>query len=147
MNNKKIGLAVESRIHFLGLDIDKFAEKLCMKPKEFKTYLRGNKNFSLELISLIALNLDTTVEELMFSKNNKLMYRSYLENKARRRKLHKVGDIVGIVGAILICICLCIMDVTLAVNNITSTSWLIIFSIIIIMFLIIDIVNIVQSKF
>ena len=47
----------------------------------------------------------------------------------------------------LICICLCIMDVTLAVNNITSTSWLIIFSIIIIMFLIIDIVNIVQSKF
>ena len=147
MNNKKIGLAVESRIHFLGLDTDKFAEKLCMKSKEFKAYLRGNKDFSLELISLIALNLDTTVEELMFSKNNKLMYRSYLENKARRRKLHKVGDIVGIVGAILICICLCIMDVTLAVNNITSTSWLIIFSIIIIMFLIIDIVNIVQSKF
>lgn len=147
MNNKKIGLAVESRIHFLGLNIDKFAESLWMSPKEFKKYLKGKKDFSLELISLIALNLETTPEALMFSKDNKLLYRSYLENKARRCKLHKLGDIVGIIGGVLICICLCIMDVTLAFNNVTQTAWLIIFSIVIIMFLIIDIVNIVQSKF
>ncbi len=147
MNNKKIGLAVESRIHFLGLDKAKFAKSLWMSEKELDKYLKGKKEFSLELISLMALNLETTAEELMFSKDNKLLYRSYLENKARRRKLHHLGDIAGIVGGILICICLCIMDVTLAVNNITSTAWLIIFSIIIIMFLIIDIVNVVQSKF
>lgn len=147
MDNKKIGLAVESRIHFLGLNIDKFAESLWINPKEFKNYLKGKKDFSLELISLIALNLETTPEALMFSKDNKLLYRSYLENKAHRRKLHKLGDIAGIIGGILICICLCIMDVTLAFNNVTQTAWLIIFSIIIIMFLIIDIVNIVQSKF
>ena len=40
MNNKKIGLAVESRIHFLGLNIDKFSESLWMSPKEFKNYLK-----------------------------------------------------------------------------------------------------------
>ena len=66
---------------------------------------------------------------------------------ARRRKFHKIGNIVGIVGGILICICLCIMDVTLAINNVSSTAGLVIFSIILIMFLIIDIVNIIQSKF
>ena len=147
MNNKKIGLAVEDRIHFLGLNQKSFAEKLFMSEKELKEYLRGKKDFSLELISLIALNLQTTPENLMFSKENKLLFRSYLENQARRRKLKKVGDIVGIIGGIIICICLCIMDVTLAFNNISSTSWLVIFSIIIIMFLIIDIVNKVQSKF
>lgn len=147
MNNKKIGLAVEDRIHFLGLNQKSFAEKLFMSEKELKEYLRGKKDFSLELISLIALNLQTTPENLMFSKENKLLFRSYLENQARRRKLKKVGDIAGVIGGIIICICLCIMDVTLAFNNISSTSWLIIFSIIIIMFLIIDIVNKVQSKF
>ena len=147
MNNKKIGLAVEDRIHFLGLHQKNFAEKLFMSEKELKEYLRGKKDFSLELISLIALNLQTTPENLMFSKENKLLFRSYLENQARRRKLKKVGDIVGVIGGIIICICLCIMDVTLAFNNISSTSWLVIFSIIIIMFLIIDIVNKVQSKF
>lgn len=147
MNNKKIGLAVEDRIHFLGLNQKNFAEKLFMSEKELKEYLRGKKDFSLELISLIALNLQTTPENLMFSKENKLLFRSYLENQACRRKLKKVGDIVGIIGGIIICICLCIMDVTLAFNNISSTSWLVIFSIIIIMFLIIDIVNKVQSKF
>lgn len=147
MNNKKIGLAVEDRIHFLGLNQKSFAEKLFMSEKELKEYLRGKKDFSLELISLIALNLQTTPENLMFSKENKLLFRSYLENQARRRKLKKVGDIVGVIGGIIICICLCIMDVTLAFNNISSTSWLVIFSIIIIMFLIIDIVNKVQSKF
>ena len=147
MNNKKIGLAVKDRIHFLGLNQKSFAEKLFMSEKELKEYLRGKKDFSLELISLIALNLQTTPENLMFSKENKLLFRSYLENQARRRKLKKVGDIVGVIGGIIICICLCIMDVTLAFNNISSTSWLIIFSIIIIMFLIIDIVNKVQSKF
>lgn len=141
MNNKKIGLAVEDRIHFLGLNQKSFAEKLFMSEKELKEYLRGKKDFSLELISLIAFNLQTTPENLMFSKENKLLFRSYLENQARRRKLKKVGDIVGVIGGIIICICLCIMDVTLAFNNISSTSWLIIFSIIIIMFLIIDIVN------
>ena len=147
MNNKKIGLAVEDRIHFLGLNQKSFAEKLFMSEKELKEYLRGKKDFSLELISLIALNLQTTSENLMFSKENKLLFRSYLENQARRKKLKKVGDIVGVIGGIIICICLCIMDVTLAFNNISSTSWLVIFSIIIIMFLIIDIVNKVQSKF
>ena len=147
MNNKKIGLAVEDRIHFLGLNQKSFAEKLFMSEKELKEYLKGKKHFSLELISLIALNLQTTPENLMFSKENKLLFRSYLENQARRRKLKKVGDIAGVIGGIIICICLCIMDVTLAFNNISSTSWLIIFSIIIIMFLIIDIVNKVQSKF
>lgn len=147
MNNKKIGLAVEDRIHFLGLNQKSFAEKLFMSEKELKEYLRGKKDFSLELISLIALNLQTTPENLMFTKENKLLFRSYLENQARRRKLKKVGDIAGVIGGIIICICLCIMDVTLAFNNISSTSWLIIFSIIIIMFLIIDIVNKVQSKF
>ena len=147
MNNKQIGLAVEDRIHFLGLNQKSFAEKLFMSEKELKEYLRGKKDFSLELISLIALNLQTTPENLMFSKENKLLFRSYLENQARRRKLKKVGDIVGVIGGIIICICLCIMDVTLAFNNISSTSWLVIFSIIIIMFLIIDIVNKVQSKF
>ena len=147
MNNKKIGLAVEDRIHFLGLNQKSFAEKLFMSEKELKEYLRGKKDFSLELISLIALNLQTTPENLMFSKENKLLFRSYLENQARRRKLKKVGDIAGVIGGIIMCICLCIMDVTLAFNNISSTSWLIIFSIIIIMFLIIDIVNKVQSKF
>lgn len=147
MNNKKIGLAVKDRIHFLGLNQKNFAEKLFMSEKELKEYLRGKKDFSLELISLIALNLQTTPENLMFSKENKLLFRSYLENQARRRKLKKVGDIVGVIGGIIICICLCIMDVTLAFNNISSTSWLVIFSIIIIMFLIIDIVNKVQSKF
>ncbi len=147
MNNKKIGLAVEDRIHFLGLNQKSFAEKLFMSEKELKEYLKGKKDFSLELISLIALNLQTTPENLMFSKENKLLFRSYLENQARRRKLKKVGDIAGVIGGIIICICLCIMDVTLAFNNISSTSWLIIFSIIIIMFLIIDIVNKVQSKF
>lgn len=147
MNNKKIGLAVEDRMHFLGLNQKSFAEKLFMSEKELKEYLRGKKDFSLELISLIALNLQTTPENLMFSKENKLLFRSYLENQARRRKLKKVGDIAGVIGGIIICICLCIMDVTLAFNNISSTSWLIIFSIIIIMFLIIDIVNKVQSKF
>lgn len=147
MNNKKIGLAVEDRIHFLGLNQKSFAEKLFMSEKELKEYLRGKKDFSLELISLIALNLQTTLENLMFSKENKLLFRSYLENQARRKKLKKVGDIVGVIGGIIICICLCIMDVTLAFNNISSTSWLVIFSIIIIMFLIIDIVNKVQSKF
>lgn len=147
MNNKKIGLAVEDRIHFLGLNQKSFAEKLFMSEKELKEYLRGKKDFSLELISLIALNLQTTPENLMFSKENKLLFRSYLENQARRKKLKKVGDIVGVIGGIIICICLCIMDVTLAFNNISSTSWLVIFSIIIIMFLIIDIVNKVQSKF
>ena len=147
MNNKKIGLAVQDRIHFLGLNQKSFAEKLFMSEKELKEYLRGKKDFSLELISLIALNLQTTPENLMFSKENKLLFRSYLENQARRRKLKKVGDIAGVIGGIIICICLCIMDVTLAFNNISSTSWLIIFSIIIIMFLIIDIVNKVQSKF
>ena len=147
MNNKKIGLAVEDRIHFLGLNQKSFAEKLFMSEKELKEYLRGKKDFSLELISLIALNLQTTPENLMFSIENKLLFRSYLENQARRRKLKKVGDIAGVIGGIIICICLCIMDVTLAFNNISSTSWLIIFSIIIIMFLIIDIVNKVQSKF
>ena len=147
MNNKKIGLAVEDRIHFLGLNQKSFAEKLFMSEKELKEYLRGKKDFSLELISLIALNLQTTPDDLMFSKENKLLFRSYLENQARRRKLKKVGDIAGVIGGIIICICLCIMDVTLAFNNISSTSWLIIFSIIIIMFLIIDIVNKVQSKF
>ena len=147
MNNKKIGLAVEDRVHFLGLNQKSFAEKLFMSEKELKEYLKGKKDFSLELISLIALNLQTTPENLMFSKENKLLFRSYLENQARRRKLKKVGDIAGVIGGIIICICLCIMDVTLAFNNISSTSWLIIFSIIIIMFLIIDIVNKVQSKF
>ena len=147
MNNKKIGLAVEDRIHFLGLNQKSFAEKLFMSEKELKEYLRGKKDFSLELISLIALNLQTTPENLMFSKEYKLLFRSYLENQARRKKLKKVGDIVGVIGGIIICICLCIMDVTLAFNNISSTSWLVIFSIIIIMFLIIDIVNKVQSKF
>ena len=147
MNNKKIGLAVQDRIHFLGLNQKSFAEKLFMSEKELKEYLKGKKDFSLELISLIALNLQTTPENLMFSKENKLLFRSYLENQARRRKLKKVGDIAGVIGGIIICICLCIMDVTLAFNNISSTSWLIIFSIIIIMFLIIDIVNKVQSKF
>lgn len=147
MNNKKIGLAVEDRIHFLGLNQKSFAEKLFMSEKELKEYLRGKKDFSLELISLIALNLQTTPENLMFSKENKLLFRSYLENQVRRKKLKKVGDIVGVIGGIIICICLCIMDVTLAFNNISSTSWLVIFSIIIIMFLIIDIVNKVQSKF
>ena len=147
MNNKKIGLAVEDRMHFLGLNQKSFAEKLFMSEKELKEYLRGKKDFSLELISLIALNLQTTPENLMFSKENKLLFRSYLDNQARRRKLKKVGDIAGVIGGIIICICLCIMDVTLAFNNISSTSWLIIFSIIIIMFLIIDIVNKVQSKF
>lgn len=83
----------------------------------------------------------------MLSNSNKLLFRGYLETQARRRKLHKVGDIAGIIGGIIICICLCIMDVTLAFNNVNSTSWLIIFSIIIIMFLVIDIVNRVQSKF
>lgn len=147
MNNKKIGLAVEDRIHFLGLNQKSFAEKLFMSEKELKEYLRGKKDFSLELISLIALNLKTTPETLMLSNSNKLLFRGYLETKARRRKLHKVGDIAGIIGGIIICICLCIMDVTLAFNNVNSTSWLIIFSIIIIMFLVIDIVNRVQSKF
>ena len=65
MNNKKIGLAVESRIHFLGLDIDKFAEKLCMKPKEFKVYLRGNKDFSLELISRLIDVLSFSIINLL----------------------------------------------------------------------------------
>lgn len=147
MNNKKIGLAVEDRIHFLGLNQKSFAEKLFMSEKELKEYLRGKKDFSLELISLIALNLKTTPEALMLSNSNKLLFRGYLETQARRRKLHKVGDIAGVIGGIIICICLCIMDVTLAFNNVNSTSWLIIFSIIIIMFLVIDIVNRVQSKF
>lgn len=147
MNNKKIGLAVEDRMHFLGLNQKSFAESLFMSEKELKEYLRGKKDFSLELIELIALNLKTTPEALMFSKNNKLLFRSYLENKARQRKLHKVGDIAGIVGAIIICICLCIMDVTLIINEINATSGLIIFSAIIIMFLVIDIVNKIQSKF
>lgn len=147
MNNKKIGLAIEDRIHFLGLNLKSFAESLFMTEKELKEYLRGKKDFSLELIELIALNLKTTPEALMFSKTNRLLFRGYLETRARRRKLHKVGDVAGIIGGIVICICLCIMDVTLAFNNISSTSWLIVFSIIIIMFLIIDIVNKVQSKF
>ena len=80
-------------------------------------------------------------------KNNKLLFRGYLESQARRRKLHKIGDIAGIIGAIIICICLCIMDVTLIINEINSTSGLVISSAIIIMFLVIDIVNKVQSKF
>ena len=83
----------------------------------------------------------------MLSKNNKLLFRGYLESQARRRKLHKIGDIAGIIGAIIICICLCIMDVTLIINEINSTSGLVISSAIIIMFLVIDIVNKVQSKF
>ena len=115
--------------------------------KELKEYLRGKKDFSLELIELIALNLKTTPEDLMLSKNNKLLFRGYLESQARRRKLHKIGDIAGIIGAIIICICLCIMDVTLIINEINSTSGLVISSAIIIMFLVIDIVNKVQSKF
>lgn len=60
MNNKKIGLAVESRIHFLGLDKAKFAKSLWMSEKELDKYLKGKKDFSLELISLMALNLKTT---------------------------------------------------------------------------------------
>ena len=70
MNNKKIGLAVEDRMHFLGLNQKSFAESLFMTEKELKEYLRGKKDFSLELIELIALNLKTTPEDLMFSKNN-----------------------------------------------------------------------------
>ena len=147
MNNKKIGLAICDRIHFLGLDVSTFAKSLFMNEAELNLYLKGKKDFSLELIELIALNLNTTPNELIFSKNNKLLFRSYLENMARRRKFHKIGNIVGVVGGILICICLCIMDVTLAINNVSSTAGLVIFSIILIMFLIIDIVNIIQSKF
>lgn len=147
MNNKKIGLAVEDRMHFLGLNQKSFAESLFMTEKELKEYLRGKKDFSLELIELIALNLKTPPEDLMLSKNNKLLFRGYLESQARRRKLHKIGDIAGIIGAIIICICLCIMDVTLIINEINSTSGLVISSAIIIMFLVIDIVNKVQSKF
>ena len=143
MNNKKIGLAVEDRMHFLGLNQKSFAESLFMTEKELKEYLRGKKDFSLELIELIALNLKTTPEDLMLSKNNKLLFRGYLESQARRRKLHKIGDIAGIIGAIIICI----MDVTLIINEINSTSGLVISSAIIIMFLVIDIVNKVQSKF
>ena len=78
MNNKKIGLAVEDRMHFLGLNQKSFAESLFMSEKELKEYLRGKKDFSLELIDLIALNLKTTPEALMLSKNNKLLFRSYL---------------------------------------------------------------------
>lgn len=73
-----------------------------MTEKELKEYLRGKKDFSLELIELIALNLKTTPEDLMLSKNNKLLFRGYLESQARRRKLHKIGDIAGIIGAIII---------------------------------------------
>lgn len=147
MNYKKIGLAIESRMHFLGYDTKSFAKKINMSTKELNKYLSGKKVINLDFLNLCAINLRVSPDELMLTNDNHLLFKAYLQNKINKRKLAKIGYFAEIIGGILVCILLCIMDVTLMMQEVSQTAWIIVFSCIIIMGLITDIVYKLQNEF
>jgi len=147
MNNKKIGLAIESRMHYLGYDTKTFAKMLNMSTKSLNKYLSGKKPITLDILNLCALNLKVSPDELMLTRDNHILFKHYLQVKVDKRKFSKFGYFVELVGGILICILLCIMDVALMIQEVSQSTWIIVFSSVMIMFLIIDIVYKIQNKF
>lgn len=143
MNYKKIGKAIKERMVELNISEDKLANECSLDLNLVNNLIIGEEVASIKELTLIAIYLDMSFNDLLDTKSNKTYYIDTLKSTLKKRKKRWS---INLAGALCLCLILCIIEAKFMVIEIPLKFGIIVTILIVVMLLIIDICKSLTAK-
>ena len=141
MNYKRIGKAIKERMVELGISEEDLARD-CNIDLALVNNI-GEEVASIEVLTLISIYLDMSFNDLLDTKKNKELYMNTLKKSIKRRRKNWTINLMGAIG---LCLILCVIEAILLLVNIPLKYSAIIFVLITVLLLIVDICLALNEK-
>ena len=143
MNYKRIGKAIKERMVELGISEEDLARDCNIDLALVNSIIIGEEVASIEVLTLISIYLDMSFNDLLDTKKNKELYMNTLKKSIKRRRKNWTINLMGAIG---LCLILCVIEAILLLVNIPSKYSAIVFVLITVLLLIVDICLALNEK-
>ena len=143
MNYKKIGKSIKERMVELGISEEDLAHDCNLDLVLVNNIIIGEEEASIEVLTLIAIYLDMSFNELLDTKKNKEFFITTLKKSIKCRRKNWTINLMGAIG---LCLILCIIYAILLLINVPLKYGLAIFVLITVILLIVDICVALNEK-
>ncbi len=133
MKSEEIGKLIKEKRIAKNMTQEELAKKLYVSNKTISKWETGKGIPSIDLLMPISETLDIELKTLLTGNN-----KSYEELLVEEVQKNKKRYLINIIGGILLCLGLCILEVLLYMANVSEKLSLIVFGVVIFMMLILE---------